>query len=169
MRVKVLDSTALFIGFTERGESELVTCREVLEEVKYGEGGLRAAAILEGGLVKVLEPGESYVEKVKEVALKAGEHDLSETDVKLLALALQLLDDGMDVSVVTSDYSIQNLAKIMGLKVEAILHRGIRRVIRWRTYCEVCGWRGEAKPGTPCPRCGARLKRRPGEEVSEKD
>lgn len=169
MRVKVLDSTALFIGFTEGGEAELVTCREVLEEVKYGGGKFRAAAIRGGGLVKILEPSEDYVERVRESALRAGEHDLSETDIKLLALALQLFDEGAEVSIITSDYSIQNLAEIMGLKVEPILHRGIRKVIKWTAYCEMCGWRGEARPGTPCPRCGARLKRRPSEEVSRED
>ncbi|RLG05389.1 MAG: hypothetical protein DRN68_08765 [Thaumarchaeota archaeon] len=165
MRVKVLDSTALFIGFAE-GNEELVTCKEVLEEVKYGEGRFRAAAIRGGGLVKVLEPREEYVKIVRETAFRAGEYDLSETDIKLLALGLQLSDRGADVSIVTSDYSIQNLAEIMQLKVEPILHKGIKKVIKWKTYCEICGWRGEAKPGTPCPRCGARLKRRPGEEVS---
>jgi len=167
-KIKVLDSTALFIGFTEGGKTELVTCREVLEEVKYGGGQLRAAAIRGGGLVKILEPSHDYVKRVRESALKAGEYDLSETDIKLLALALQLLDEGADVSIVTSDYSIQNLAEIMGLKVEPILHKGIKRVIKWTTYCEICGWRGEAEPGTPCPRCGARLKRKPSKEVSEK-
>lgn len=164
-RIKVLDSTALFIGFTERDKTELVTCKEVLEEVKYGGGQLRAAAIRGGGLVKILEPSEDYIEKVRESASKAGEYDLSETDVRLLALALQLLDRGADVSIVTSDYSIQNLAKIMGLKVEPILHKGIKKMIKWVTYCEMCGWRGEAEPGMPCPRCGARLKRRPSGEI----
>ena len=168
-RIKVLDSTALFIGFTEGGKTELVTCKEVLEEVKYGGGQLRAAAIREGGLVKILKPSENYVEKVRKSALRAGEYDLSETDIKLLALALQLLDEGADVSIVTSDYSIQNLAEIMGLKVDPILHKGIKKVIKWTTYCEICGWRGEAEPGTPCPRCGARLKRRPDKEVSKKN
>ncbi|HDJ66193.1 MAG TPA: hypothetical protein ENF33_00550 [Nitrososphaeria archaeon] len=166
MRIKVLDSTALFLGFTERSGAKLVTCKEVLEEVKYGGGELRAAAIRGGGLVKILEPNKDYVEKVREEASKVGEHDLSETDIKLLALALQLSNEGVEASIVTSDYSIQNLAKILGLRVEPILHRGIKKVIKWITYCEICGWRGEAEPGTPCPRCGARLKRRPSEGVS---
>lgn len=160
-RVRVLDAAALILGFTETREERLLTCREVLREVRYGGAApFRAAAAAEAG-VEVREPGEKFLEVVEKTAREAGEPGLSEADLKLLALALELREEGADVSVATSDYSVQNLASILGLRVEPILHRGISREVLWEAYCPSCGWSGEGGVGAPCPRCGARLKRRP--------
>jgi len=160
-RVRVLDSTAILLGFTEARGEILVTSDKVLEEVRYGGGEYRALATREGGMIKVMSPEARYVEEVREVASRMGERGLSEADVSLLALAIQLSREGGDVSIVTSDYSIQNLAAILGIGVEPILHKGIERVIAWTTYCAACGWSGDKAPGELCPRCGHPLKRRP--------
>ena len=161
-KVRVLDAAALILGFTERGEEELLTCREVLEEARYGGATpLRAVAAVEKAGVKVVEPAQMYVERVKEAAEEVGEHELSDADLKLLALALELMEEGAEASLATSDYSVQNLASILGLRVEPLLHKGISKEIRWEVYCPVCGWSDGGRAGERCPRCGARLKRRP--------
>ncbi len=164
--VKVLDSTAIFLGFTEISGCTLVTSRKILEESKYGEAKYRVLASREGYMIKILTPGRGYLKEIRKVASEMGERELSDADVSLLALALQLSREGRKTSIVTSDYSIQNIASKLGIKVEPILHEGIRKVIKWTTYCSVCGWVGNKAPGEPCPRCGHRLKRRP-ENVEE--
>ncbi len=155
--MRILDTAALILGFTEQGQEELVTCGDVLEEARYGGAALRRV-----GGIKVIEPSERYVEAVRKKAKEVGESELSETDIHVIALALQLSERYPETSIATSDYSVQNLASILGLKVEPLLHRGITKKIRWATYCPSCGWMGGGKaPGEPCPRCGSRLKRRP--------
>ena len=48
----------------------------------------------------------------KASASKAGDfHKLSEADMQLLSLALQLKAEGYTPKIVTDDYSIQNVAK----------------------------------------------------------
>ncbi|MCD6420938.1 MAG: hypothetical protein J7L17_00820 [Thaumarchaeota archaeon] len=160
-RVAVLDSTAFIIGFTEAGGDAVVTSSKVLEEAKWGEAEYRALAGRESGTIKVIDPKPEYLEEVRRAARRLGEFELSETDLSILALALQLSRSGDEAYLVTSDYSIQNLASKLGIRVKPVLHRGIRRVISWEIYCSVCGWVGEGIPGEPCPRCGHRLKRRP--------
>jgi len=160
-KVKVLDSTAIFLGFTEGSGELLVTSEKILEEVKYGEGKYRALVSREGCMIKTMNPEAKYVREMRELASRMGERGLSEADMSILALAVQLSREGNDVSIVTSDYSIQNLAAKLGIKVEPILHKGIKHVIAWTTYCSVCHWTGDKAPGEPCPRCGHPLKRKP--------
>lgn len=157
-----MDASALLLGFTESSGELLLTCKEVLEEVRYGGAApYRVAAVREKAGLRVREPKAEYVERVMKAAAEAGEQGLSEADVKLLALTLELSEEGWDASLVTSDYAVQNIASLLGLQAEAILHRGIREEIRWETYCPACGWSGGGVAGGVCPRCGARLKRRP--------
>lgn len=97
---------------------QITTVPEVLEEVKTKKERER----LEFREIKVLEPEEIFVRKV-EVEAKKAELDmkLSKTDKKLLALALQTGD-----VLLTDDYSIQKLAKIMGIKYKPFQLGGIR-------------------------------------------
>ncbi len=158
-KVRILDTAALILGFTEQGGEELITCRDVLEEARYGGAALRKM-----GVIRVVEPSDKYVRIVREKAEEIGESDLSRTDIHVIALALQLSEKYPETSIATSDYSVQNLASILGLKVEPLLHRGITRKILWITYCPSCGWTGnDRSPGESCPRCGSRLRRRPRE------
>ena len=60
-------------------------------------------------------------------------------------------------TVLTDDYSIQNVASRLGIPYEVILERGIREVVRWRYRCTGCGKFFE-KPTKECPVCGARVK-----------
>jgi len=163
-RAIVLDAAALILGFTEIEDAVAVTSSKVLEEARDRDARYRALAAREGGLIKVIEPEPAYVSEVREVARRLGEIELSDADVSVIALALQLSRQGWDTCILTSDYSIQNLASRLGLMVKPILHKGIRRMISWEVYCGACGWSGDGKPGNPCPKCGHALKRRPRRE-----
>ncbi len=157
----ILDSAAFILGFTQISEGIAITSSKILEEARYGGAEYRALAGREGGTIQVTDPKPEYVEKVREIASEVGEERLSEADLSVLALAFQLKDEGWSVCIVTSDYSVQNLASRLKIEVKPILHKGIREVISWETYCSACKWSGEGKPGDPCPRCGHTLRRRP--------
>lgn len=159
--VRVLDSTAIILGFTESLSGKLITSRKILEEAKYGGAEYRALASREGHMIEIMDPDQEYVEEVRKLAAEAGEKELSEADISILALALQLFKENYEVSIITSDYSIQNLASLLGIKVGPILHRGVEKTIIWIAYCSMCGWSGDEKSGKPCPVCGYPLKRRP--------
>lgn len=157
----ILDSAVFILGFTQASEGIAITSSKILEEARYGGAEYRALASREGRMIQVMDPKSEYVEKIREVVSEMGEEKLSEADLSILALALQLRDEKWSVCIITSDYSVQNLASRLRIEVKPILHKGIREIISWETYCSVCKWAGEEKPGNPCPRCGYALKRRP--------
>jgi len=111
----ICDTTVLLHSdFTE----QITTVQEVIDEIKTKKHRER----LEFREIKILEPEEVFVCKVEDGVKKAGLGEkLSKTDKKLLALALQTGD-----ILLTDDYAIQKLAKIMGIRCKPFQLKGIK-------------------------------------------
>lgn len=153
----VLDTSAVIAGFVPGlAKAEQVTVSEVMDEAKDLCSKLELeTAIITGGL-KIIEPSP---ESIREVVVKVGEtRDMvSPTDMKLVALALELKDRGAEI--VTDDYAIQNLATIFGIPYRKIAMPGIKEVLRWEFVCNGCGRRYPVDMRT-CPECGSSLTRK---------
>ncbi|NPA47983.1 MAG: hypothetical protein GXO14_05010 [Thermococci archaeon] len=149
-KVSVIDAAIFIQGLDVEG----VTTPRVVEELRDPESRLLIEGLIGAGKVRVLSPSEKSVEAVKEAARRTGEaEELSEADVEVLALAYEL--NGV---LLTDDYNLQNVAKIIGVEFRT-MKRGIRRVIRWSYVCIGCGKRfSEAPPGGTCPDCGSPVR-----------
>lgn len=147
---RVLDASALLTGRQFPGD--LVTVPGVLRELHHHGMTPQLEAILDTQ-VRVLSAGPAALKRVAETSEASGDvHRLSPTDCELLALALEVKG-----TLVTDDYSIQNLARILGLAYEPVLTPGIKETWLWTYRCTGCGrtwpeWHEE------CPTCGAPLK-----------
>jgi UPF0271 protein len=112
--------------------------------------------LLAAGLV-MMEPSPRARARVEHVADGLGEADrLSGADVDVLALAMDL-----GVPCLTDDYSVQNVAAVLGIEARPFREGGIRAVWRWGVRCPGCRRRfeeGRARPGDPCPVCGTELR-----------
>ncbi len=147
---RVLDASALLTGRQFSGE--LHTVPEVLRAVR--RHGLTAplAAFLETHVL-VSSPSPASADRVSAASATTGDAPrLSRTDAALLALALDL-----GATIVTDDYSLQNVAQSLGIPFEAVMERGIRERWTWSYRCTGCRrtwpeWHAE------CPTCGARLR-----------
>lgn len=159
-KVYILDASAIIFGFTST-EGMQVTCREIIEEVKFGGAAPYRAAVMREASARIVEPSEKYIEIVKKKKTEVGEVGLSEADIKLIAIALEFKDRGWHPIIVSADYSVQNVALIFNINVEKIIYRGVSEKIRWLSYCPSCRWVGGVFKGGRCPVCGAKLKRRP--------
>lgn len=157
-RLLVLDTSALTAGFVPGlSDTEQVTVPEVMEEAKSltTKMGLETAVI--SGKVKVLSPSKGAMDKVAE-KLKVTGDSISETDAKLLALAVELNEKGAEI--ITDDYAIQNLAKLLGIPYRPAKMRGIKKVFEWESDCPAC--RKKYPPTLKkCAVCGSDLRRKP--------
>jgi UPF0271 protein len=124
---------------------------------------VRFKAATENGTVTIKKPAQEAREKVDECAIQVGDSFfLSETDKQVLALALDLKSSGSTPQIVTDDYSIQNVAKRMGIEFTSLATFGIRRVLEWMRYCPACHREYAANcVSTECVVCGTALKRKP--------
>ena len=125
----VLDASAV-MNVNALPDGQLFTTQEVEFEVR----DLRSRMVFQTGRIKVMEPDQKSIEKVKGAAKTTGDiTQLSEADISVLALALEL-----NATILTDDYDIQNLAKVMGIAYKAVSTKGIRETFVRRMYCDGC-------------------------------
>lgn len=160
----VLDSS-YFFSADSLPEGDHVCPPGVVHELEsHGDPRLS----LWGDMVRVSDCTEASMERVREAARASGDLGrLSPVDMSVLALALDV-----DGTIMTDDYSIQNVARILGVPYRPVGTDGIRRVAKWNYQCVGCRkWYKERL--SECPVCGSPMracrKRRSGEQAAAPD
>jgi UPF0271 protein len=154
----VLDTSAVISGFVPGlAKAEQVTIPEVLEEARDICSKLQLETAVMAGKVRVMEPSKDSLAAIRAKVKHTGDL-VSQTDVKLLALALDLKDEG--AQLVTDDYAIQNLASLFEIPYCRIAMPGIKEVLRWEAVCMACG-RKYPPTTAMCVACGSKLVRKP--------
>lgn len=158
----VLDSSALLVGKYPEMD-EMLTTPDVVRELKRKGMTPELRSFIEVK-VTVASPSKGGMEKVMEAALESGDSErLSPTDMGLLALALD-----EKATILTDDYSIQNLAMVLGIDYKGVMFPEITKRVSWRYRCVGCGRRYENHSDV-CGVCGSALRTyRQEEEVIEK-
>lgn len=159
----VLDTSAFIQGYTASDtETRLYTTPLVLDEIRDDMARIRAENWRHTGKLIVQVPDEASIKHIVSQAKRMGEaQSLSETDISVLALTHQI----GDATLVSDDYSVQNLADELELSYRGMNTRGIKRRFQWIHYCPGC----RKQYTTPqednrCPICGTELKRKPGKK-----
>lgn len=167
MRLLILDTSAFIQGFdTNNKEIQLYTTPLVIDEIRDEIAKIRATNWSHTGKLTVMMPDEATLKQVSARAAKMGEAKaLSETDHTVLALTLQLSNQGNQATLVSDDYSVQNLADELGLDYTGMNTRGIQRRFQWIHYCPGCRRQFTGpQPDNTCPICGTELRRKPGKK-----
>ena len=164
-RTIVIDTSALIAGFDPFSiNEEQYTAPKVRDEVTEDTmSELRFKTAVENGKVRVKNPQKTFLEKTEVFASALGDSFfLSETDLQVLALALELKTNGYSPLIATDDYSIQNVASEMNIEFASLTTFGIRRRLQWIRYCPACHKKYPANyESQKCDVCGTRLKRKP--------
>ena len=126
----VLDASALI---SSPVTFEGYTVKEIIEEVKSFPASTRVLP----QKIQVMEPRPELVKKVENATKQTGDR-LSVADTKLIALALELSEEGKDPVITTDDFSIQNVAAFLGLNYRPVLTQGIKEAIKWIWICPTC-------------------------------
>jgi endoribonuclease Nob1 len=152
LRTYVLDASAFIYGVQVSGT--VYTVPEVTRELRSSEAEVALQEFLKEGL-KIESPLKTDVALITEKAKSTGDYlRLSQADIDLLAKALEVSG-----TLVTDDYSIQNVATLLGIETQQIQQARIKRVLKWRRRCVGCGRLYESE--TICPVCGSDVKVKP--------
>ncbi|MCQ4342580.1 MAG: NOB1 family endonuclease [Sulfolobaceae archaeon] len=128
----------------------------VLSEVKDSHSRFNLELAISGGKVIVIEPSKSALARVRRESEALGESGLSDADLSVAALALDLSRP----FVLTDDLALQNLLASLGIRYGSVkLGITLTKVKRIIYVCPSCG-RTYPSPGL-CYFCGNRLLRRP--------
>ncbi len=164
-QIVVLDTSAFVAGFDpfSLGDEQVIVPK-VAEEIRRNSMmKMRLETAIESGKIKVKTPTLEACNKLEVSANKAGDvHKLSETDKQLLAMAIELKDEGYKPKIVTDDYSIQNVAKQVDIEFLSLATFGIKRLLEWIRYCPACHKQYPANcKFKECQICGTELRRKP--------
>jgi len=164
-RVIVLDTSAFIAGFDPLsiGERQYSVPMVRKELASKSMPWVRFKAAVENRKLRVRMPKISFLRKVKEASGSVGDvRYLSEADMQVLALALELKSAGLDPLIVTDDYSIQNVANQIGVNFTSLMTYGIRFRFDWILYCPACHRKYPSDyKFKSCEVCGTELKRKP--------
>ncbi len=162
-KILILDTSAFLGGYNPN----IITIKqhtipEVFDEVKTPMVKSLIEISVETGKLKLNSPSSQFIDEVKSISEKSGDSFvLSDVDVKILALALEMeRKEGLIPTLITDDYAMQNIAGKLNIKFKPILEKEIQDLIKWKIYCPGCKKSFNNIPKTKiCPNCGTSLKR----------
>ncbi len=152
----VLDTSSVINGYISSSENHY-TVPEVVEEAKSLVAWASIRVSIDSGLLKVWHATKSNISLVESKLREIG-GELSDTDVRILALALDLRQRGHEPVILTDDYGLQNMADLLDLEYSSVATRGIRSIFRWVKRCPGCG-RECSRARRFCPVCGSKLRK----------
>jgi endoribonuclease Nob1 len=154
----ILDSTAFYAGIPYQGNGRYYTTYLVLAEVKHHNVG----SSLIHSRVQVTEPTPASMNRVKTTAAKTGDVGaLSQTDISLLALGLDMMGNDGGVSLVSDDFAVRNVAEVLSIPLAPTTMKGGEwKNMTWKIYCRGCGKTYTNPKLTVCPVCGTQLVRK---------
>ncbi len=157
-KIKILDASA-FIGGYHPSDKNNYTIPDVTQELKDIQSNTIMTNALEDNLLIIQEPNNLTMNILKDTIKNSGDIlRLSKVDKKLLALALQKKSENKDVLILTDDYSIQNVAKILEIPFKSIITTGINQIYSWKLVCRGCKKEYfEDYPLSECEICGSLL------------
>ena len=166
----ILDTSAFIAGFDPFSIQNKQYSVPMVEKELFSEtlSWTRFNAAIENKKLHIKEPSPDFVNKVKEASKTVGDISfLSEADLQVLALALEVKNKSEVPLIVTDDYSIQNVANQIGVEFAPLMTFGIRFRLHWIRYCPACYRKYPADYKSKiCKICGTKLKRKPLKKTS---
>jgi len=166
--IYVLDSSPFIFGFSISSSTVAYTTEEVIQEVSRNRFvKLKIEIYTLQGSLKVLSPPSEYLSKVSLATAETADLKvLSKTDLSIIALALYLKENmDKELVLITDDYSLQNIAYVLGIKFKSMTVKEITRKIKWMIYCPACGKVVKESKMSICPICGHQLRRKATEKA----
>jgi endoribonuclease Nob1 len=152
-----LDAGAFYTGLVFLSSAyQYWTTQAIFDEVKHIKRSHGAIEVLlESNTLQVLNSDKKNIDKVVAAARRTGDYQkLSEADISIIALALQL-----KIVLVTNDYAVANVATTLKIPVKSVASKGITHTRRWIAYCSACG-KAFGPNAKECRLCGNRLRRK---------
>ncbi|MFQ5762002.1 MAG: NOB1 family endonuclease [Candidatus Bathyarchaeia archaeon] len=164
----VLDTSAFIMGLDAAYvDSPSYTTPAVVKEIHARSAQLRLTVAMEAGKLTILTPSRQMLKIARSASTQLGDRrSLSEADLSVIALALELKAGEGDVLLVSDDYAVQNVAHHLQISHTGLSTRGITSKIRWVLRCRSCG---KLLPSTAqyetCPVCGGPISRKAAERM----
>ena len=138
MKVYNLDASALINRFYSK-EYPNIMASSVVSEIKDINAEILLNQCINDNIITIEDADYLNDSHLYESLVSSGDFTrLSDNDKMVVAVALKHKNMGDDVITVTDDYSMQNTLKLLGLKYQPVLTKGINETIKWQRICKGC-------------------------------
>lgn len=158
--IYVLDTSSVLSGKTVVfSEKSIVTTPGVSDEISFGGKDYQKFELLKEIGLKIIYPTKNSIEEIRKTSKKTGDVGrLSETDIEVLALALDLKKEKKKNILLTDDYSMQNVSETLDIKYQNISQSKITKKYKWICRCTGCKKKFKEHINI-CPICGSETKK----------
>jgi len=157
-QVFIIDTSAILSGKPLNiSQGILLTTPGVSEEISPGGRDYRSFQLLMEKGLQIHAPTKMSLHLVQERAKETGDDQrLSPADMEILALALDYKGEAdCVVTILSDDYSIQNVALLLNLRFQGFSQKEITQRYQWISHCPGCKRRFQ-EPVDVCPVCGTK-------------
>jgi len=159
-QVFIIDTSAILSGKPIRFDNvSIVTTPAVSDELSPGGRDFRTFELLKETGLAIRTPSKEAINRVKKTAQETGDdRRLSFADVEVVALAIDIDKEAdNEATILTDDYSIQNVASTLQIKFLGFSQKGITKKFKWVSRCPGC--KKQFNEITKiCPICGTITK-----------
>ncbi len=159
-QVFIIDTSAILSGKPINIDNVIiVTTPAVSDEFSPGGRDFRTFELLKEIGLAIHAPSKDAIDCVKKTAQETGDNRrLSLADIEIVALAIDInKKPDQEATILSDDYSIQNVASTLDIKFQGFLQKGITKKFKWVSRCPWCGKQfNEIKK--ICPICGTATK-----------
>ena len=159
-QVFIIDTSAILSGKPIRFDNvSIFTTPAVSDELSPGGRDFRTLELLMETGLTIHAPSKETVNRVKKAAQETGDDTrLSFADIEIVALAIDInKDPDNEATILTDDYSIQNIASTLQIKFQVFSQNGITKKFKWVSRCPGCKKQFNEKT-IICPVCGTKTK-----------
>jgi UPF0271 protein len=159
--IYILDASAFINGY-EPKQGFNYTVSDITHEVKDLQSQIRLNQAIDEGKLVIKDPRDEFKLELDKIIKESGDSlRLSEPDKNLIALALDIKSTNDNIKVLTDDYSIQNVLRIIKIPYGSIITEGIHGVYNWVKTCNGCKREyPDDYPYDDCEVCGSSLFKR---------
>jgi endoribonuclease Nob1 len=159
-QVFIIDTSAILSGKPIRFDNiSLVTTPAVSDELNPGGRDFRIFELLKEKGLTIHAPSKEAINHVKKTAQETGDDTrLSFADIEIIAIAIDInKEPDHEATILTDDYSIQNVASTLQIKFQGFSQNGITKKYKWVSRCPGCEKQFN-KITKICPICGTITK-----------
>jgi UPF0271 protein len=159
----VLDAGVLITKWTDKKlDATFITTPGIIEEIRNRMSRFRAETLFVLEKMQDRIPDEDEVRRVESAATSTGDRSvLSKNDIELIALASTIINEGSDVTLVSTDFAILNTASQLDIPI-IDPNNQFKQKITWGMRCPACQYKSKTPTrDTECPVCGTIMRRTP--------
>jgi len=159
-KIFIIDTSAILSGKPITiTDATIVTTPGVSDELSPGGKDFRRFELLKETGLMIQMPSKEAISIIKKTTRETGDdRRLSNADIEILAIALDInKKSDQEATILSDDYSIQNVASTLAIKYQGFSQKGITKKFKWVSRCPGCG-KQFSETKKICPICGTETK-----------